>query len=241
LMAILTLVTTIPVLAIREPPAPTVAGEELGAAQARRRPLALLRPIWSFVRRPQGARLVAILVVYKLGDALAVGMMKPFFVDRGYSDTWIAVVRGTLGGAAAALGALAAGLLLDRIGRRRAMIFFPIVHALAILAYAIVAARGASESVFVVLVVAEHLAGSASTGALFAWMMDHCRDDHRASDYTVQSCIVAVTTGVGLAASGVVAGRFGYVAHFVFTGMVALAAPVAVKRWWVERSSSRTE
>lgn len=230
-MATLVLAASIPVLFFREPPA---RERESGAPDVAGRS-SYLAPIRSFLARPDAGKLVALLVLYKAGDALSGGIVRPFLVDRGLSLKEIGQALGAIGSVAAVLGALAGGLALRRIGERRGLVVFGAVQALAILVYVGVAAGPTPLSAIYAAAAVEHFLGASATAALFASMMGFCRDDTRATDYTVQACVVAVVQGVGGGLSGFLAARAGYGAHFATALALAALAPIAVLVLWPSR------
>jgi MFS transporter, PAT family, beta-lactamase induction signal transducer AmpG len=211
---------------------PRVHGEHAHAGAGG---FALLR---SFATRPDARAIVVLLVAYKLGDALAAGMTTRFLVKQGLDTSDIALSRGLVGGLASVAGALGIGLLLRSWPRRRALVMSATLQALAVLVYlAISLARPVgSESrmlpleVYYAASIVEHLFGGAATAALFTRMMDACRPDARATDFTVQASILVGVTGLGLALSGFVVGAVGHTAHFALSAALAvLTLPVVAK------------
>jgi hypothetical protein len=61
-------------------------------------------------------------------------------------------------------------------------------------------------------------------------MMDRCRPDHAAVDYTTQACIVVITTLIAAAVSGFTAGWLGYTGHFVLSTLLSFIGLIAVMR-----------
>ena len=220
LMSGLVLASSLPLLFLKEPAPPTPAPV--------RGVRATLGPVVSFFRRDDAVRILGLVALFKLGEALAAGMMKPFFVDSGFSDGEISFSRGLVGGVSAIAGAAASGATLNRLGRRRGLALFGALQAVPCALYALAALLHPSHAVFVVLVVIEQASFAAATTALFTRMMDFVRDEHRASDYTVLACGVVAVTGVGMATSGFIAHGLGFAAHFGLAALLALAAPIAV-------------
>ncbi len=74
----------------------------------------------------------------------------------------------------------------------------------------------------------EHFAGGMATAALFTCMMDWCRRECSATDYTIQASLVVISTGAASALSGFSAGLLGYKGHFITATFVAFMAVIAV-------------
>ncbi len=90
-----------------------------------------------FARLGVGPAWVVLLFVllYKLGDALVGNMATPFLLDVGYSKTEIGAVQGTFGFMATTVGVIGGGLIITRIGIRRALWIFGGLQALSNLGY----------------------------------------------------------------------------------------------------------
>ncbi len=188
-----------------------------------------VHPRTNFFRRPYALRVLTLLTVYKLGDAFAVGMLRPFLSDQGLSIGDIGWLVGTVGFVAGLLGALAGGGLITRIGRKRSLVGFAGIQAVTVLGYAYVAKGHPGNAVLCGLCAAEHFAGGMATAALFTCMMDWTEPDTAATDYTIQASVVVIATGVAASLSGFSAQRLGYGAHFLIASVFALSVPLLVR------------
>jgi predicted MFS family arabinose efflux permease len=177
---------------------------------------------------PRRAWLV-LLVIYKTGEALATGMLRPFLVDSGMSLTDIGALLGTLGFTLGLLGALAGGALVQRLGRRTSLVLFGILQSVAIFALALAASRGQSLEIAAVCAF-EHLTSGMATAALFTAMMDASRPERSATDYTLQACAVVVATGGAAALSGALAKQVGYPTHFAIAAVLSLGGALVALR-----------
>ncbi|MBL8923260.1 MAG: MFS transporter [Myxococcaceae bacterium] len=210
-MAAMTLLTTLPVSRWREPPrvptkdAPSLAG---------------------FFRRADAAPLLTVLFLFKFGEAFGVAMLKPALVDFGASLSDVGVLVGTFGFVAGLLGAVVGGLLVNRLGRRSALLGFGALQACAVLAYAFID-RATAWRDLAAIVSFEHFAGGLATTTLFTCIMDWCRPGHSATDATVQASTVVVATLLASAGSGFSAQTFGHHLHFVLAAFLAMGAVVA--------------
>lgn len=178
---------------------------------------------------PGAGRWLALLVAYKVGDALGTGMVKPMLVDMGQDIGTIGRVLGLYGSLAGMTGALLGGLLVQRLGRRLALSLFAGGQVLTMLAYAGLALAGPGW--LVPVSVAEHFCSGMATAALFTAMMDACRRDRAGVDYTVQASVVVIAQGLGAVFSGYSAARLGYAGHFAFATALCLWPLWLVLRW----------
>ena len=208
-MALLTLLSSVPVVATREaPPVISDAG-----------------PPSHFIRRPGAWPLLALIVVYKLGESFAGGMLRPFLVDAHLTLSDVGWLLGTVGFVAGMLGALVGGGLMTRIGRRRALVGFGIGQVITVAGYAYLALGVPSFLELGVWCGFEHFASGMATAALFTCMMDWSNAETGGTDDTVQASAVVVATGLAATVSGFSAGAFGYAVHF---GIAAVLCAVAV-------------
>lgn len=220
-MGTLLLVASVPVVLFREPPSASPRHGNTDTWQWLRETLLY----WK--RRPGTGAWFTLLVLFKAGEHLATGMLRTFLVDVGLGLSQVGWMLGVVGFTTGLLGALVGGAFVNRLGHRRALIVFGSLQASAVLLYAL-AARGASIPLLTLVCGVEHLTSGMATAALFTVMMEPCRPEHAASDYTVQASLVVLATGAAAAASGFSAQAFGYPWHFTLSAAVCALAVVWV-------------
>jgi MFS transporter, PAT family, beta-lactamase induction signal transducer AmpG len=219
MMAVMLLVSSIPILLYREPrlideprQVPSVAGA-----------------IPRYLRRRGVWLWLLLLAAYKIGDGYGSPMVRMFLQDEGMSMTRIGFLTGVLGSVVALGGALFGGWLSAR-GRLRALVWAGVLHGLLMAGYA----TGAHAMVTMLLVL-EHFTGSMATVALFACMMDATRSDSAGVEYTVQASVVVIASGIGNAVSGWSVEQVGYPLHFLIAGVLCVLGSVlmipAYGRW----------
>ncbi len=218
----LLLLATLPVWRFREPPPRPHAPDGAGLRQALR---------W-FTADAARLRWLLVLAVYKAGDYLGTSMLRPYFVDRGFSLGDLGILLGTAGFTAGLVGALLGGLAVGRLGRRQALLSLGLLQAISVASYALL--PDAAGAWVYAPVVFEHLATGMATAALFTVMMDRCRPAHAGTDYTLQASLVVLTTGLAGALGGSVAQAIGYAPTFILGGIVC-AISVAIA--WGEGAS----
>lgn len=218
-MAGLVALATVPLLLVREPDAPRPERVAFGAFA-------------EFVRRPAMGSWFAVLVVFKLGEAFAVAMLRPQLTDLDVSIAELGWLTGTVGALAGLVGAMVGGLMVQRLGRWSALTGFAAVQALAIASYALLPMPGERLDMQIVygLCVLEHLSSGMATVALFTLMMDATRPHTAATDYTIQASTVVLASGLGGALSGVSADALGFRTHYLLAAALGLLA-VPVIAW----------
>ena len=193
------------------------------AAESARGPRLLLTHYRGLLAQPGMLAWLAVVLTFKLGDALGSPMIKPMLVDQGWTNTALGeltLISSVAGIGGAALG----GVLYGRLGTRRSLLTFGSLQAAGIASMASLVNGGGDTGLVYVVAVGEQIADGMSTVALFAVMMKKCRPEHEGGDFTLQASAQVLLAGMVGAASGVLAMAVGYVTLFVVAGALGLAA-----------------
>lgn len=213
-----TLLTMAAMLAV---PLTSLAGFREGAP-VERRPRVDFRSLPRFFRRARIGGWVAILLVYRAPEAMALTMAKPMFVDLGLTLTQIGWIAGLGNSLAALSGALAGGAWVGRLGRKRALVTFAALHAAALLGYLAPAAGSTSLPVLWAVSALGAFTGGMATAALYTHMMDRAHTASAGTDFTLQQSLAVVGPLAGAGVSGFIAGALGYGPHFAICAALAL-------------------
>ena len=171
---------------------------------------------------PSALALIAVVLVFKIGDAFAMKLFTPFMLDVGFSKTQIALIVKSLFTAGALVGSVIGGILMVRLGLLRSMLIFGIAQAVSNLMYCALAAAGKSYSLMVIAVLVEHVAGAMGNIALVALIMALCDVRYSAFQYALLSALaLAPRYGLGYPA-GWVADHAGWSLYYVVSFAIAL-------------------
>ncbi len=222
-MAGLLALASLPILRHREaPPAvPPAAPDPLNAARA-------------WFAQPGAARWALVLVLYKGFDAMGSAMVKPLLIDLHYDLADIGAMVGAVGSLTALAGALFGGVVVQRVGRRQALLGLGVAQVVAVAAYIAPASGWDGPAVVYAAVAVDSFLGSAATTALFTLMMDASRLDQSGTDYTIQASVVVLAVGLTSTASGALNDLLGHPAHFT-----AVTIATALGLWAVARLTRR--
>jgi MFS family permease len=193
------------------------------AAETALGPRLLLAHYRGLLAEPGMFAWLAVVLSFKLGDALGSPMIKPMLVDQGWSNAMLGqltLVSSVAGIAGAALG----GALYARFGAHRSLFLFGLLQAIGIAAMAMLVTRGGDIVMVYAVALGEQVADGMSTVALFAVMMRRCRPEHEGADFTLQASAQVLLAGMVGATSGVLAKSVGYVPLFLLAGTLGLAA-----------------
>jgi PAT family beta-lactamase induction signal transducer AmpG len=185
--------------------------------------------------------MLALLVLYKLGDAFAGSLTTAFLLrGPGFSLEDVGYVNKGMGLAATIVGAVFGGALMVRLGLYRSLLYFGILQAVSNLTFMWLGIVGKSYPVMVLAIGFENFSGGMGTAAFVALLMALC--DHRftAMQYALLSALasfgrVYVGPAAGFATDPKYLG-LGWPTFFFLTFLVALPglALLAWKRETIE-------
>ncbi len=184
---------------------------------------AVLGPLRALFQRPGSLPLLAMIVLYKLGDAFA-GTLTITFLIRGlgFSAGEVGVVAKGAGLAATLLGALGGGLLLARLGLFRSLLWFGLLQAVTNLGFWLLALHGKSTLGMAAVVVAENLAGGMGTAAFIALLMALCDHHYSATQYALLSALASLGRILAGPPAGELVAVTGWGWFFLLSFLVAL-------------------
>ncbi|MDA8391102.1 MAG: MFS transporter [Gammaproteobacteria bacterium] len=177
----------------------------------------------------------AFILLYKLGDSAIGFMIKPFWVDRGFSAAQIGVVSVILGIGLSVLGGLIGGILTDRLGIYRALWALGLVQVAPNLGYAACAAWLPRQAQGMAIPLAHQLliysvsglesfCGGLGTAAFLAFLMAIVRKQRAATEYALLSSLFSVSARLAGFVSGFGAHDLGYGEYFFLTFFLAFPA-----------------
>jgi len=177
-----------------------------------------------FLARPGFLFVMLFILLFKLGDMAMGPMIKPFWVDRGFTPAQIGLVSVTIGVGMTTLGALLGGFLTDRWGIFKALWILGLAQAGSNLLYAVAASVPTSVPLIYSASILESFTGGLGTGPFLAFLMSICDKRHAATQYALLSALFGFTRVVSGSVSGFGADQMGYSAYFLLTFFLAFPA-----------------
>jgi len=187
---------------------------------------AVVEPFVDYFRRDGAVLVLAFVVLYKLGDAIAGGMLTPFLLKTGFTNVEVGTLQKGLGLGATIGGTLLGGGLVARLGVRRALFLFGIAQATTNVAYLALALAGKNHLLLAVAITVDNVCGGLGTAAFVAFLMSLCNKRFSAFQYALLSSASSVGGRLLGAWSGFFAERWGW--PLFFAGTIAIAAPALV-------------
>ena len=184
---------------------------------------AVVEPLKDLLLRPGALQLLALIALYKFGDALA-GTLTTAFLIRGvgFSLTDVGTINKVLGLASLLLGGLVGGLLLVRMSLTRALLLFGVLQAVSNLSFAVLAWAGKSYPLLVFAVGFENLASGMGTAAFVAFAMALCNHSFSATQYALLSALASLGRILFGPVTGALVEAVGWANFFVLTFVAAL-------------------
>ncbi|MFA6956628.1 MAG: MFS transporter [Thermoanaerobaculia bacterium] len=198
-------------------------------------PRTTLSPIPALRRwlaRPDMATILAVALLYKLGDSTLAHMIKPFWVDSGYGVAEIGTATTVIGIGCTIVGAIAGGLWVGKRGLGRALVELGVIQLASNATYAIAAATGAGRASMYTASVVENLAGGMGTAAFLSFLMTSCDREDPATEFALLTAIMGLSRSLAGTTSGLLAQSLGFVAFFWLTmalGVPGLVAAIRAK------------
>lgn len=183
--------------------------------------------IVNFFRMPGIHKRVLVLVFYYSGIIGILSMLKPWMVDLGYSVKEIGFMSGIAGTSVATLSALAAGWIINKIGRKTSLFVFLAVTLFVSVYFWIIAAGIPSKAMIWAGICMLWGGYGLATVAIYTTSMDIVRKGREGTDFTLQIVITHLSSLIMAVLSGQIAGKAGYRNLFaieVLLGIIALTA-----------------
>ncbi|MDE2401172.1 MAG: MFS transporter [Burkholderiales bacterium] len=188
----------------------------------------------SLLARPGMLSVLLFILLFKLGDAAMGFMVKPFWVDAGFTPAQIGLVSVNVGLGLSIVGGLAGGWYVDRVGIFKGLWVLGLAQALSNLGYAAAAwvvphaAPGMVDTQYQVVVYAasglESFTGGLGTGAFLAFLMGITHKARATTEYAILSSIFAFSRAVAGWAGGLGVEQMGYATFFFLTFWLSFPA-----------------
>lgn len=175
------------------------------------------RGVGHWLQRRHAFAFLAIALIYRVGDAALIPMVKPFWVDKGFSTAEIGTVTTVIGLGFLIAGAFTGGAFISRIGIWRSLLVLGLVQVASNAGYAIAAAQQPSDAVFYAVVIIENFCSGLGTAAFLSFLMAICDREYAATQYALLTAVFALSRFVIGSFSGLLAQNLGYTTYFWLT------------------------
>ena len=192
----------------------------------------VLAPLRELLGSPGALGLLAVIVTFKIGNAVALKLFTPFLMDIGFTKTQIGLVAKAVLTSSAIVGGILGGLWMVRLGLLRSMLLFGVMQALSNLGFYLLAVTGKSFALMIVVTAIENLAGAMGNIAEVALIMALCDRRFSAFQYALLSVLALLPRYLLGGPAGWLADHGGWETYFVVSFVLGLPGVLMV---WVMR------
>jgi len=210
-------------LAAREPPPPASRAhgrQSLGQRLSE----ALIAPLQEFLERPGAVPILAFVVLFRLGEAMAGVMLPPFYRSLGFDRAAVALASGPVSLAAVLAGAALGGWLVARLGVGRALLFTGWVQTLCLAMYVLLAYSAGDHRVLLATSGVEAFTEGLADAAFITYLSGLCSRAHTATQYALLSSVAALALRTVGGLSGFLAAAAGWKLFYSLTTFAAFPA-----------------
>ena len=236
-------------------PALALAGHRLLAPRARFETLTV--GLASYFAQPGAWAFLAMIVLYKIGDAYAMSLGTTFLMGgMGFPQAEVGIANKSIGLLMTIVGATLGGLIMLRVSLYRALLAFGVLQLVSNLGYWALAHYGAGalgvtllpafdllivsldtptalDTLLLVAIGVDNLSGGMGTAALVALLMGLCNARFSATHYALLSAFAALGRVFVGPLAGVLAAEIGWA--WFFLSSLLVAAPGVWMVWWLRR------
>lgn len=196
-------------------------------AAASRNPIAWLKeyviaPFAEFASRPYWLTILALIILYKMGEAFMGAMMNPFYIDIGFSKIEIANIVKLFGIAATIFGAVIGGMMVYRLGLVKALWIGGIAQLSTNFIFIALAQSGANVVLLAGCITLENITGGMGTAAFVALMSQLTNLRFTATQFALLSSLSAFARSWLATPAGWFAQELGWEGFFVLSALLAL-------------------
>ncbi len=179
-------------------------------------------PLRQLFSRPAIYSVLTLIILYKLGDAVAGALQTAFFIGGlGFAASDVGYVKG-IGIAATLFGALAGGLAMARLGLVRSLLLFGLLQAVSNLAFMVLAWMGKNYFALAISVIVENVTGGMGTAAFVALVMSLCDHRYTATQFALLSSLEALGRVLSGRPSAELVALVGWAEFFFISFLLAL-------------------
>jgi PAT family beta-lactamase induction signal transducer AmpG len=179
---------------------------------------------------------IALIMLFKVGDAFALKLFTPFLMDIGFSKTEIGLVAKTVLTTSAIVGAVLGGIWMVRLGLLRSMLLFGVMQTVSNLLYYVLALAGKSYPLMIAATAIDNVAGAMGNIASVALIMALCDKRFSAFQYALLSTLALLPRYSLGGPAGWLADNGGWPTYYVVSFLMGLPGILIV---WLLRDKVR--
>lgn len=180
---------------------------------------AIVLPLKEFMARDgwrNACWILGFVLLFKLGDSLAVSLLTKFYIDLGFTLTQIGVIGKMVGFWASIAGGIVGGIWMVKLGINRGLWVFGALQAISILGFAWLAHTGPDPVLLAVTIGMEYFANMGlGTTAFVAFLSRTTDQRYTATQYALLSSLAAVPRAFLNGGAGYIVAQTGWYSFFI--------------------------
>lgn len=181
-----------------------------------------LSPVKSFFKQPGIIMWLVVMGIYMSNQVLARTMLPAMLTTMKYSESFIGNII-IIGNSASLAGALLGGAVINRLGRKKSLVYFGVLKVVTFLLFLLLADKAASPTEVYLAIIPNDFVSGLTTVTLFTIIMDKCRLSSPGTDFTIQQCINQTAILVFVVLSGILGAKNPGNFNLVFITAIVLA------------------
>jgi len=191
-------------------------------------------PFVEFISNRRGwLAILALILLYKFGDAVLTVMKIPFFLEIGFTKTEIAGVTKFFGFGAIVIGGFLGGGLLAKTGIMRGLLISGILMGASNLIFIAQALAGNSLPMLTLTIAVENITTGMGTVAFVAYLSSLCNAAYTATQFALLTSFMALSRTVMSSGAGWLADHVDWISFFILTTLAAI--PGLLLLMWMMR------
>jgi PAT family beta-lactamase induction signal transducer AmpG len=190
---------------------------------------AFVLPLRDYIEREGAWLALAFILLYKIGDTMASAMTTPFYLELGYSKTEIGAVVKLFGFWATIAGGTIGGIVIMRVGMRRALWAFGLGQMLSTLGFVALAYIGHDNIALAAIIFIENFTGGLGTAAFVGFMGALTNRRFTATQYALLSSLMGVPRVLLSAPTGWLALTLGWPLFFALCTVIAIPGLMLIR------------
>jgi len=187
---------------------------------------AFKEPVQDILQRRGILWILLLIFTYKMGDAFAGALTNTFLLKKegglGFSNTDVGLISKTVGLGSVLFGMTAGGLLLQRIGLYRSLLFFGLLQAGTNLGFCVLAYVGRDPWVMGGTIALENFAGGMGTAAFVSLLIGLCNPRFSATQFALFTAVMALSPIVIGPSTGFLQEAVGWQSFFLISAAAAI-------------------
>jgi PAT family beta-lactamase induction signal transducer AmpG len=192
----------------------------------------VLVPLRELLGSPGALGLVAVIVTFKIGNAVALKLFTPFLMDIGFSKTEIGLVAKAVLTTSAIVGGVLGGVWMVRLGLLRSMLLFGVLQTVTTLLFYALAVSGRNFPLMIAATAVENLAAAMGNIAEVALIMALCSARFSAFEYALLSVLALLPRYLLGGPAGWLADHGGWGTYYIVTFLLGIPGVALV---WLMR------